>query len=97
MVWPESPYGVCTTRSSPMPADSASAVSSSNEDARPSTLGTLGTPASSAIRVVSIFESSRVRSAALGKATSRPISSASASVSSSNIRNTALPGPRADD
>ncbi len=91
MVCPESPYGVCTTSSSPSPAPSASARSSSHVAARPITFGTLGTPASSASRVVSIFESRRWRSAAAGKATSRPTSAHSASVSSSNIRNAARP------
>ncbi len=94
VVRPESPYGVCTTRSSPTPCAVASWSSSSYEPARPSTFGTLGTPASLPICVVTIFESSRFRSAAGGWMISSPTSAARRSVSSSNITNAALPpGP----
>jgi hypothetical protein len=57
--------------------------------------GALGTPASLASCVVTIFESRRWRSPAEGSATSSPAFAAAASVSASNITNTALPpGPR---
>ncbi len=96
VVCPESPYGVWTTRSSPSPAPSASARSSRYVVPSPIAFGTEGTPASLPRRVVSIFESSRWRSAADGNATSSPSSPASSSVSSSNIRNAALPPPPRD-
>src|SRR5438128_253912 len=61
VVWPESPYGVWTTRSSPSPPARARETSSAYVVAVPIVLGTLGTPASLPSRVVSIFESSRWR------------------------------------
>ena len=62
--------------------------------ARPSTFGTLGTPASLPSWVVTILESRRSRSAAAGWTTLRPGSAASASGSSANSTKTTLPpGP----
>ena len=64
--------------------------------ARAIVFGTLGNPASSAMRVVTSLESSRARNCAGGWMTSRPALAASASVSASNITNAAFPpGPRA--
>ena len=91
VVLPESPYGIWTTRSAPSPAPPASADSSAYVDARPSTFGTLGTPASLPSWVVTIFESIRCRSAAGGCAMVSPASAASCSLSSSNMTKTARP------
>ena len=91
VVRPESPYGVCTTRSRPSFAFSASVMSSSKESARPMQFGALATPASLPRRVVTILESMCTRSLAGGKAISRPSSETRRSDSSSNMMSMTLP------
>ena len=66
VVLPESPYGVCTTRSVPRPCATDRCRSSVHELAVPSTLGTDGAPASLPSWVVTILESSRRRSSSDG-------------------------------
>src|SRR5680860_1585328 len=61
VVLPESPYGVCTTRSEPRPLATDSFRNPVHECAVPSTLGTDGAPASLPSWVVTIFESRRRR------------------------------------
>ncbi len=67
VVLPESPYGVCTTRSVPRPLSVARVASSAQLSAVPRTLGTEGAPASLPSWVVTILESSRVRSSCDGR------------------------------
>ena len=62
VVFPESPYGVCTTRSVPSPASVDTRTRVSHESTDTSTFGTLGAPASLPSWVVTIFESRRSRS-----------------------------------
>ena len=67
VVLPESPYGVCTTRSVPSPcADRELPQLRPRASAVPSTLGTDGAPASLPSWVVTILESSRRRSSSDG-------------------------------
>ena len=66
VVLPESPYGVCTTRSVPSPCATDRCRSAVHDFAVPSTLGTDAAPASLPSWVVTIFESRRRRSSSDG-------------------------------
>ena len=70
VVLPESPYGVCTTRSLPSSADPARSTSSDQLAALPRTFGTDGAPASLPSCVVTIFESRCRRNESAGKISS---------------------------
>ena len=70
VVLPESPYGVCTTRSVPSPASVATRTSVCHESTSTSTFGTLAAPASLPSSVVTILESSRRRSVSGGRISS---------------------------
>ena len=83
VVFPESPYGVCTTRSVPSPASTATRTSVPHDSTSTSTFGTLRAPASLPSTVVTILESRRRRSAWDGRTISYPSSAQIRSVSSS--------------
>ena len=67
VVFPLSPYGVCSTTSVPSPAAVVSLDQLSQESTDVRMLGTLGAPASSPSLVVTILESRCSRSAADGR------------------------------
>ncbi len=96
VVWPESPNADCTTRSRPSLLRSAICIRCSKLSTFSSAFGTENTPALLPMRTVSILLSQRWRSLAGGNQMSRPISLASDSVFSSNIRKvpTGLPPRR---